>query len=112
MIYTSQYFRRHKFIVRASVTFNDLGIIHYHLIIVSIKNNRVPVKQKQLFYHSLTVEKKNMRDAGAKHMGDGKFRHPNRMSGPIYVDDGIFRHPWVVVLYYTSVCVETYQSKL
>jgi hypothetical protein len=53
-----------------------------------------------------------MRDAGAKHMGDGKFRHPNRMSGPIYVDDGIFRHPWVVVLYYTSVCVETYQSKL
>jgi hypothetical protein len=49
-----------------------------------------------------------MRDAGAKHKGDGKFRQSLRLSDPIYVDDGfirpiyvddeIFRHPYVVLL--------------
>jgi hypothetical protein len=28
------------------------------------------------------------RDAGTKHVGDGKFRHPRRSSGPIYDEDG------------------------
>jgi hypothetical protein len=49
-----------------------------------------------------------MGDAGAKHKGDGKLRHSNRLSGQfyvddgffglIYVDDGIFRRPCVVLL--------------
>jgi hypothetical protein len=49
-----------------------------------------------------------MRDAGAKHKGDGKFRQSHRLSGPIYLDDGffrlvyvedgIFRHPCIVLL--------------
>jgi hypothetical protein len=52
-----------------------------------------------------------MRDAGAKHKVDGKFRQSRRLSGqerpiyvddgffrPIYVDDGIFRLPCVVLL--------------
>jgi hypothetical protein len=36
-----------------------------------------------------------MRDAVAKHMCDGKFRQPHRLSGPIYVDDGFFRQIFV-----------------
>jgi hypothetical protein len=36
-----------------------------------------------------------MRDAGAKHKGDGKFRQSHRLSGPIYVDDGFFRPIYV-----------------
>jgi hypothetical protein len=52
----------------------------------------------------LTV-KKAKRDAGPKHVGDGKLRHPHKLSGliydgdeffqSIYVYDGIFRHPHV-----------------
>jgi hypothetical protein len=37
------------------------------------------------------------RDAGPKHVCDGKLRHPHKFSGPIYVDDGIFRHRHVLV---------------
>jgi hypothetical protein len=32
--------------------------------------------------------KKTKRDAGAQHVGAGKFGHPRRLSGPIYVDGG------------------------
>jgi hypothetical protein len=39
--------------------------------------------------------KKNKRDAGAQHVGAGKFRHPHRPGGPIYVDDGFFRSIYV-----------------
>jgi hypothetical protein len=37
------------------------------------------------------LKKKNKCNAGAKHVGAGKFRHLRRSSGPIYVDDGFFR---------------------
>jgi hypothetical protein len=36
-----------------------------------------------------------MRDAGAKHKGDGKFRQSHSDSAPIYVDDGFFRPIYV-----------------
>jgi hypothetical protein len=52
--------------------------------------------------------RKTQRDAGPKHEGDGKFRHPHKTIGKIlhiqrsgrsiYVDDGIFRHIPVHVL--------------
>jgi hypothetical protein len=58
--------------------------------------------------NGVTVKKK--RDAGAQHVGAGKFRHPRGSSGPIYVDDvffgsiyvddGIFRHRHVVILHH------------
>jgi hypothetical protein len=61
--------------------------------------------QLQLLY---TV-KQNKRDAGAQHVGPGKFRHPrigraaqsyvdDGFFRSIYVYDGIFRHPHVVLL--------------
>jgi hypothetical protein len=37
-----------------------------------------------------TLLKKNKSDARAQHVGAGKFRHPRRPSGPIYVDDRYF----------------------
>jgi hypothetical protein len=50
-----------------------------------------------------TVKKTGVPHAGAQHVATGKFRHPRRSGGPIYVDDeffrsiyvddGIFRHP-------------------
>jgi hypothetical protein len=36
-----------------------------------------------------TVKNACKRDAGPKLVWDGKFHHPHRLSGPIYVDDGI-----------------------
>jgi hypothetical protein len=35
--------------------------------------------------------KKTKRDVGPKHVGEGKFRHPRRSTGSIYVDNGFFR---------------------
>jgi hypothetical protein len=42
-----------------------------------------------------TVKKITMRDAGAKHKGDGKFRQSHRLSSLIYVDAGFFRRIYV-----------------
>jgi hypothetical protein len=49
-----------------------------------------------------------VRDTGAKHKGEGKYRQSDKVSGPIYVDngfflpiyvdDGILCHPCVVLL--------------
>jgi hypothetical protein len=73
----------------------------------------------QLHLIPLTV-KKPKRDAGAKHVRAGKFRHPRRASGPIYVDDGffqpvyvddgIFRHPHVVLLCLSCLAFVTVYS--
>jgi hypothetical protein len=63
------------------------------------------ITYEKIFVHSV---RKAKRDAGSKQVGDGKFRQPLRLSGPIYavggffrsfyVEDGIFRHPHVLVL--------------
>jgi hypothetical protein len=50
-----------------------------------------PFKNK--FYCALL--KKARRNTGAQHVAAGKFRHPRRSSGPIYVDDGFFRSIYV-----------------
>jgi hypothetical protein len=52
--------------------------------------------------------KKSERDAGPKHLGDGKFRHSQRRIGKIhqqyrsgrstYMANGMFRHLHVLVL--------------
>jgi hypothetical protein len=58
--------------------------------------------------HTICTVRKAKSEAGPQHKGDGKFRHPYRLKGPIsgvdgffrsfYVDYGIFRHPRVLVL--------------
>jgi hypothetical protein len=52
------------------------------------------------FYKSGTLFKKPKRDAGAQHVGAGKFRHPHTVgratqSTVQYVDDGFFRSTYV-----------------
>jgi hypothetical protein len=57
---------------------------------------------------SIYTVRKAKRDAGPKHVGDGKFRQQNRLSSPIYVvggffrffyvANGIFRHPHVLIM--------------
>jgi hypothetical protein len=56
----------------------------------------------------ITLLEKTKHEAGSKHEGDGKLRHPHRTIGKIrhlhrsgrsiYVDDEIFRHIHVLVL--------------
>jgi hypothetical protein len=64
----------------------------YCILYLSWKTRqRLPCQPKKIVqlccgYTALNAFRKTKRDAGPQHACDGKFSHPQRFSGPIYVD--------------------------